>query len=368
MTAAANRTAPRGGPPGPARLDVAAGLRLGTLDLDVAFMAGPGEVVAVLGPNGAGKTTLLRALAGLLPLAAGRVLLDERILEQPDAGVRVTPQDRHIGVVFQDDLLFPHLTAVDNIAFGLQARGAPRSSARRIATGWMERIGLLGHADARPRALSGGQARRVALARALVTDPQLLLLDEPMAALDLDARRAIRHELRRHLDAFDGPTLLVTHDPLEAITLADRLVIIEDGRVVQDASPGEIARRPRSDWAARFVGLNLYRGVARDDHVDLDLGATLTLADRAVHGEVLVVIHPRAVALHREKPAGSPRNLWQGVVDALDLQGDHVRLRLDGPIPVVAQITPAALADLGLAEGSTVWIAVKATEIDHWRA
>jgi molybdate transport system ATP-binding protein len=339
-------------------------VRLGALELRVALDAAPGEVVAVLGPNGAGKTTLLRALAGLIALDDGRVTLDGALLDDPGRRVRLPPQRRAVGVVFQDRLLFPHLSALDNIAFGLRARGAPRAHARRIAADWLGRVGLADHAGAKPQALSGGQAQRVALARALATDPALLLLDEPMAALDVDARRAIRSELRRHLGAFEGPALVVTHEPLEALALADRLVIVEDGRVVQDGPPAQVTRRPRSEWAARLVGLNLYRGVARGHGVRIDTGHTLATDAVARTAEVFVVIHPRAVALYPERPAGSPRNTWPAVVDVLDLANDHVRVHLDGPVPIVAQITPAALADLRLAEGSQVWVAVKATEVE----
>jgi molybdate transport system ATP-binding protein len=342
-------------------------LRLGTLDLEVAIRAEPGEVVAVLGPNGAGKTTLLRALAGLLPIGRGRVSLDGRVVEDADAGVRVSPQQRSVGVVFQQHLLFPHLTALENVAFGLRARGVPRHEARDRARDWLERVGLDDHAAARPGALSGGQAQRVALARALATDPALLLLDEPLSALDVDTRRSVRRWLRRHLDAFPGPVLLVTHEPLEAITLAHRLVIVEDGRVVQDDPPAVVARRPRSRWAARLVGLNHYRGHADGHALTLDSGAVLTAAEAATPpGEVLVAIHPRAVALHLREPDGSPRNAWPATIDALDIHDDQVRVHLDGRIPIVAQITAAALADLALTEGSEVWVAVKATEIDHW--
>jgi molybdate transport system ATP-binding protein len=357
------------GPATAAGLDAELGLRLGTLELEVAIRAEPGEVVAVLGPNGAGKTTLLRVLAGLLPTERGRVVLDGRLVEDTDTGVRLSPQQRDVGVVFQQHLLFPHLTALENVAFGLRARGVPRHEARARARDWLARVGLDGHAAAKPGALSGGQAQRVALARALATDPALLLLDEPLSALDVDARRSVRQQLRRHLDAFAGPVLLITHEPLEAITLADRLIILEHGRIVQDDPPAVVARRPRSRWAARLVGLNHYRARADGRTLTLDSGATLTAADAAEGpGDTLVTIHPRAVALHVGEPAGSARNTWPATIDALDIHDDHVRVHLDGRIPIVAEITAAALADLALAEGSHVWVAVKATEIDHWPA
>ena len=361
--------APLTDPAATAGLDAELALRLGTLDLEVVIRAAPGEVVAVLGPNGAGKTTLLRALAGLLPIERGRIALDGRVVEDADAGVRLSPQERSVGVVFQQHLLFPHLTVLENVAFGLRSRGVPRHQARSRARDWLEKVGLDDHAASRPGALSGGQAQRVALARALATEPALLLLDEPLSALDVDTRRSVRQQLRRHLAAFTGPVVFITHEPLEAITLADRLIIIEGGRVVQDDPPAVVVRRPRSRWAARLVGLNHYRGHAEGHTLTLASGATLAVADAAVPGcDVLVAIHPRAIALFPSRPEGTPRNAWQATIDALDIHDDQVRVHLDGPIPIVAQITAAALADLALAEGSSVWVAVKATEIDHWPA
>jgi len=210
-------------------LEARVGLRLGRLDLEVELAVGTGELVVLLGPNGAGKTTLLRALAGLVPLDRGRVVLDGAVLEDTAAGAWVPTERRPVGFVFQDYLLFPHLSALENVAFGLRARGLARAEARRRAAAWLDRVGLAAHAAARPRALSGGQAQRVALARAMVGEPRLLLLDEPLAALDAATRAEVRRDLRRHLASFGGTRLLVTHDPLEALALADRLVVLEGG-------------------------------------------------------------------------------------------------------------------------------------------
>ena len=339
------------------------GCRVGDLDLDVSLDVGDGEVVAVLGPNGAGKTTLLRAIAGLQPLRAGRIRLHGETLEDPAAGVCRPAAQRGVGVVFQDHLLFPHLSVRDNVAFGLRSRGAGKAQARAAAAAWLERTGLAGHANVKPGALSGGQAQRVALARAIACDPALLLLDEPMAALDVETRQSVRRELHRHLDAFTGPCVLVTHEPLEAIALADRLLILEGGRVVQEGPAAEVARRPRSDWVARLVGVNLYRGVAAGHEVSLPDGSRLVSAESG-EGEVFAVVHPRAVAIYSEQPHGSPRNTWQGTVRVIDLRGDHVRVHVDGPPPIVAQVTPAGLADLSLTEGAPAWVSVKATEVD----
>jgi molybdate transport system ATP-binding protein len=337
-------------------------LRLGTLDLDVDLEVGSGDVVAVLGPNGAGKTTLFRALAGLAPIADGRVVLDGRVLDDTAAGVHVDTADRPIGVVFQDYLLFGHLTVIDNVAFGLRARGMGRVAARTAAVGWLERVGLSGVARARPKALSGGQAQRVALARALATEPSLLLLDEPLAALDATARVELRSELRRQLARFPGIRLVVTHDPLDAMVLAERLVVLEGGRITHDGTAAELSARPRSRYVAELVGLNLWHGRARGELIDLHGGGTLTVADHLA-GDVVVTVRPQAVAIDTDRPHGSPRNVWPTTVDTLEVIGDRVRVRLSGTPSVVAEVTPAAVAELGLDRGRRVWATIKATEL-----
>jgi len=326
-------------------------------------------VAALLGPNGAGKTTALRALAGLLPLEAGRVVLDGRVLEDTARRIRVPVERRPVGMVFQDYLLFPHLSALENVAFGLRARGVRRGPARRTAHAWLERLGLPEVADAGPRTLSGGQQQRVALARALATDPRLLLLDEPLAALDVSIRAEVRRDLRRHLREFSGVNLLVTHDPLEAIALADRLIVIERGRIVQAGTPADVTARPRSPYVADLVGVNLLRGRAAGDGIQLGGGGHLE-AVGAGTGEVFAVIPPRSVSLWRSRPDGSPRNVWRGRAAGLDLLGDRVRVRVDaGPQPtLVVEVTAAAVAELHLAEGSEVWVSVKATEVSVYPA
>ncbi|OLF04411.1 ABC transporter ATP-binding protein [Actinophytocola xinjiangensis] len=331
------------------------GFRL-ELDLPIA----PGQVVALLGPNGAGKTTALRTLAGLLPVTEGSISLDDQVWDRPPS-VFVAPEDRPVGVVFQDYLLFNHLSAVENVAFGLRARGTPRHEARERARTWLDTVGLREHHDTRPRRLSGGQAQRVALARALATDPGLLLLDEPLAALDASTRMSVRAELGRHLAAYPGHTLLVTHDPLDAMVLADTLVIIEGGRIVQQGPPALVARQPRTDYVAHLVGLNLYRGSAEGTVVTLDSG-TLTVAE-PVTGPVHVAFPPAAVSLHPEPPHGSPRNSWPVTVAGIEQHAHTVRVRLDGAPPVLADVTPATVADLHLAPGLRLCATVKATEI-----
>ncbi len=330
--------------------------------LDVALTAAPGDVIALLGPNGAGKSTALRALAGLLPITGGHLRLDGTPLE------RTPPESRPVGVVFQDYLLFPHLSALDNVAFGPRCRGAGKAEARAQAAAWLDRMGLAGHASAKPRRLSGGQAQRVALARALATRPRLLLLDEPLAALDARTRLEVRAQLRRHLAEFEAVAVLVTHDPLDAMVLADRLVVVEHGHVVQHGTPSEIARRPRTDYIARLVGLNLYRGQAGGHAVRLDAGPSVTTTED-LSGPVFVAFPPAAVTLFRDRPTGaSARNLWRCEVAGLETHGDQIRADLSGELPLAADLTTVAAAELDLHPGASVWATVKATQTHAYPA
>ena len=335
--------------------------------LDVELDVQPGAVLALLGPNGAGKSTSLRALAGLVRLSGGHLELDGQLLDRPADRVFVPPAERHVGMVFQDYLLFPHLSVRDNVAFGLRTRGRSRDAARAVADAWLARVGLGGSGSERPGRLSGGQAQRVALARALAPEPRLLLLDEPLAALDAGTRMHVRADLRRHLAGYPGCTVLVTHDPLDAMVLADDVVVVEDGSVVQRGSPAGVARAPRTDYVAELVGLNLYRGDAHDGRVRLDGGGTLITTD-PLSGRVFAAFPPGAVVLHAQQPAGSARNTWPGTVVGLEQRGDTIRVRLEGHPPVLADVTAAAVAELRLAPGEPVWAAVKATEVRTYPA
>ncbi|MFC9469139.1 ABC transporter ATP-binding protein [Streptomyces coelicoflavus] len=342
-------------------LDARLVVERGGFRLDVALTAAPGDVVALLGPNGAGKTTALRALAGLVPLSEGHLRLDGVELD------RTPPESRPVGVVFQDYLLFPHLTALDNVAFGPRCRGTAKAQARAQAAVWLERLGLAEHAAAKPRRLSGGQAQRVALARALATHPRLLLLDEPLAALDARTRLEVRAQLRHHLADFEAVAVLVTHDPLDAMVLADHLVVVEDGRVVQEGAPSHIARRPRTDYIAHLVGLNLYRGQAAGHTVRLEDGPAITTTEELT-GPVYVAFPPSAVTLHRDRPTGSSaRNVWHCEVAGLETHGDQIRADLTGELPLAADLTTLAAAELGLHPGATVWATVKATQTHAYR-
>lgn len=333
------------------------GFRL-SADLSIA----PGETVALLGPNGAGKSTAVSTLAGLRALDEGHITLAGRVLDDPSQSRFVPSEQRRVGVVFQDPLLFPHLSVLQNVAFGLRSRRVERHRAHRRARAWLDRLELQGLEDRRPDRLSGGQAQRVALARALVTEPDLLLLDEPLSALDVSTRGVLRRTLATHLADFPGPRLLITHDPTEAFLLADVVHVLEQGRVTQVGSPDEIRLRPRTPYAADLAGANLLRGRAAAGRVDVgDHG--LHVGDHAVSGPVLVTIRPTAITVHRVRPEGSQRNTWSTTIERVEPLGDRVRLRTAAPLPLTAEVTRESSTDLELAPGREVWLAVKATEI-----
>ena len=327
---------------------------------ELTLEAEAGTTIAVVGPNGAGKTTLLRALLGLTPRAHARLRL---------GGTDVTALPAHrrgVAWVPQDGALFPHLSALTNTAYGLRARGVPRAEARRTAQEWLDRLGVGHLASRRPAQVSGGQAQRVALARALAARPRLLLLDEPLAALDQTTRSQVRHTLRRHLEGFGGVCLIVTHDPVEAVALADRVLVLDEGRTLQDAPPAEVTRHPRSPWVARMLGRNAWPGTTTADGLEPARGGHLVVADPLPAGvPALAVIAPEAVSVHREKPTGSPRNVWPGTVREITSGGSRLRVLVasEHAPDLVAEITPQAAAELSLADGVAVWTSVKATEV-----
>ncbi|MCE4945743.1 ABC transporter permease [Streptomyces albulus] len=327
---------------------------------ELSLRADPGTTIAVVGPNGAGKTTLLRALLGLTPRARAALQLGESDV------TALPPHRRGVAWVPQDGALFPHLSALANTAYGLRAQGVSRGEARRTAQQWLDRLGVGPLSHRRPAQLSGGQAQRVALARALAARPRLLLLDEPLAALDQTTRAHVRHTLRGHLAGFGGVCLIVTHDPVEAVSLADRVLVLDGGRALQDAPPAEVTRQPRSPWVARMLGRNAWPGTAAGDGLTLAEGGHLVAADPLPDGtRALAVIAPEAVAVHVEKPAGSPRNVWPGTVREITAAGSRLRVVISSSAApdLVAEITPAAALELGLTDGAAVWTSVKATEV-----
>ncbi|HEY5249549.1 MAG TPA: ABC transporter ATP-binding protein [Dermatophilaceae bacterium] len=353
-----------------APLSLQADIRLtrGRLLLGLELSAHPGQVVAVLGPNGSGKTTLLHTLAGLICLQHGQIQVAGSVWDAPAQHVWMTPGQRQTGLVVADHLLFPHLSVVDNVAFGPRSRGIPKANARGRARAELEALGLGDRLEVRPRELSSGQAQRVALARALATDPALLLLDEPLSALDPTTRAQTRADLSVRLRAFDGVTILVTHDPLDALSLADRLVFIEAGRLVQEGTPQEVIARPRDPYVAQVVGLNFLRGRRINDQ-QVDVGGTTVVAPEVPSGTaVCVTIAPSAVALYQMRPQGSPRNTWPATVTDVLLIGQTARVSLTGPFALVAEVTTAAVAELRLVVGQELWATVKATEVHVYPA
>ena len=351
--------------PDHAGLVVDAEIRRGGFTLTVTLAAAPGQVLGLLGPNGAGKSTLLSAVAGLTPVSAGRITLAGQVLDQADQGTFVEASARPIGFVFQNYRLFPHLTVAENVAFSPRARGQGKRAARSAASDWLDRFRLTELAGRKPSQLSGGQAQKVALARALAGQPTLLLLDEPLSALDAGTRLDVQAELKRHLADFSGPCLLVTHDPLEALVLADQLVVLEGGRIVQEGTPAQIARQPRTDYVAKLVGLNLYPGRADGSRVMLTGGGAFVIPDRRQHGDVLIAVRPSAIVVSNQRPPpSSARNTWEAKVTGLTPLADRLRLGLDGQPPALVDVTPAAVAELELDSGSQVWLTVKATDLE----
>jgi molybdate transport system ATP-binding protein len=351
---------------GPSKgLVVDAEVSRGSFTLAVSLTAAPGQVLGILGPNGAGKSTLLGAVAGLTPVTAGRITLAGQVMDDASTGVFVEAAGRPVGYVFQNYRLFPRMTAAENVAFSPRARGRGKRAATAAAEQWLGRLGLTDLADRKPAQLSGGQAQRVALARALAGEPSLLLLDEPLSALDAGARLDVQAELKRHLADFPGPCLLVTHDPLEALVLASRLIVLEGGRIVQEGTPAQVARQPATEYVAKLVGLNLYAGRAEGSTVTFSGGGTFVVATQHQHGDVHVALRPAAVTVSRQRPQStSARNVWPARITGLTLLADRVRLDVDGEPAALVDVTPAAVAELELSAGSEVWLSAKATDLE----
>jgi molybdate transport system ATP-binding protein len=344
-------------------------VRRGGFSVSCTFVAAKGETIALLGPNGSGKSTVVETLAGLIAPGSGRIALGETVLNDVAAGVCLPSQERPIGVVFQSLRLFPHLSSRDNVAFPLRARGSKRAQARSQATVLLDRIGATELADARPSALSGGEAQRVALARALAGEPRLLLLDEPLSALDVRSRRELRSLLRETLRSFDGVRVLVTHDPVEAMTLADRIVVLENGAVTHEGTPAEIREAPRTPYAAELVGLNLFAG--RLEPLEPGTGRLITDNGEIVvgwpedlqAGEAIGLLKPADVSLHADAPSGSARNVLRGRVELVSVEGERARVRLSTAPALTAEITLGSLARLGVGEGAELWASFKALEV-----
>lgn len=347
--------------------------------VDVAFSLRAGEVLAVLGPNGAGKSTILAALAGLVRPDTGHVRVGETVLFDSAAGVEMPVAQRRVGLLAQDALLFDSLSVLENVEFGPRSQGLSAAESKRLAAHWLEVVGVSGLGKRKPRKLSGGQAQRIAIARALAAEPRVLLLDEPMASLDVavaaEVRSMLRRVLRDRAAAADGQTatVLVTHDVIDALTLADRVLVIENGVVVDDGPVDRVLREPRSIFTADLAGTNMTEGVA-PAAAQAGLATLQTSGGARVQGECLhelasgercvAVFAPRAVAVYREAPGGSPRNVFEVRVTGMEARGDTIRVRgSHGAMPLMADVTIAAATELALVIGDAAVFAVKATEV-----
>ncbi|MCH1447124.1 MAG: ABC transporter ATP-binding protein [Candidatus Nanopelagicales bacterium] len=331
---------------------------VGDFHLDAQLACAPGETVALLGPNGAGKSMIVKAIAGLQPIERGCIRIDSTPVDEPASTTFIPPEHRRVGVVFQDYLLFPHMSVRQNIEFGprnLKVTGTTQP--------WIERLDLTELLERKPAQLSGGQSQRVAIARALATNPRALLLDEPLAALDAATKQEVRGQLRHFLTDFEHGTILVTHDPLDALVLADRIVVVEDGRVTQQGPTAEVASQPRTDYLAKVLGVNLLRGDVYEGVMTPDGGGSLVVSTD-LEGPAVVVIRPQAITLHAKKPEGSARNVWESTVLGIETHHDQVRVALSGPPELTAAVTHAAVADLKLVPGQRVWMSLKATDTD----
>ena len=329
-----------------------------------------GDVLAVLGPNGAGKSTLLSLIAGLLRPDVGRIELGDTVVTDTATGVFVPPHARGVALLAQEALLFPHMSVVANVGYAPRCKGSSRSSARAVARRWLEAVDAVHLADRRPAQLSGGQAQRVAVARALAAEPRVLLLDEPMSALDVSAAPAVRGLLRTILRADRRTAVIVTHDLLDALAVANKVVIVEGGRIVERGPVREVLTAPRSEFAARIAGVNLISGVVVEPGViRTSWGATVSgSGDAEVNTSAVALFQPAAVSVHLDPPHASPRNVIRATIAELDINGNTVRIRgadqPDGSTGLSADITAAAAADLDLAPGQDVYFVVKAQEVN----
>ena len=345
--------------------------RLGSLSLEAGFVVADRSTTVLVGESGSGKTTLLRLLAGLARPDRGRIEVDGGVWFDSDSGRDQPAFAREVGYVAQDYALFPHLTVAGNVAFGLGAQRVPaRVAGARVAAA-LDRLGIGDLAGRRPQELSGGQQQQVAIARAIVLEPRVLLLDEPLSALDVQTRRAIRAELRRLLVELPCSTLYVTHSPAEALAFGERITVLEAGRVSQQGSREDLMRHPRSSYVAEFLGVNVFRGsltpgtggaIARIAHAHGDLFLTGVGAESGT----VAVVHPREITLSLEAPGGTARNVFAGSIAEIAPEppaGERVRVFLATTPPLIAEVTRPAVAALGLRPGMRVFASFKAAGV-----
>ena len=340
-------------------LDARVILNRDSLTLDVELQLQHGEVIAVLGPNGAGKTSLLHALLGWLELESGWIMVDGEVIDSPDTDSYVPPQHRPFGMVFQDGLLFPHMSVEKNILFG-----AGKDFNLKPLAESLQANELLAKF---PSELSAGERQRAAIARSLAARPKVLFLDEPFSALDIQGKRRGRSLLKEALAIEVSGCLMVTHDLVDAFTLADRVMIIEGGKLTQFDVPDRIRSRPGSEWIADLVGWNYYEGIGEGSVVTLPHGTTIFTAQDDLDGPTSISINPASVSIFKSQPSGSPRNSWLSSIQNIEILGGRARVSLVGEIDICADITTVAANELRQSISSEVWVSVKATEVDTQR-
>ncbi len=340
-------------------LDARVILNRDSLTLDVELQLQHGEVIAVLGPNGAGKTSLLHALLGWLELESGWIMVDGEVIDSPDTDSYVPPQHRPFGMVFQDGLLFPHMSVEKNILFG-----AGKDFNLKPLAESLQANELLAKF---PSELSAGERQRAAIARSLAARPKVLFLDEPFSALDIQGKRRGRSLLKEALAIGVSGCLMVTHDLVDAFTLADRVMVIEGGKLTQFDVPDRIRSRPGSEWIADLVGWNYYEGIGEGSVVTLPHGTTIFTAQDDLDGPTSISINPASVSIFRSQPSGSPRNSWLSSIQSIEILGGRARVSLVGEIDICADITITAANELRQLISSEVWVSVKATEVDTQR-
>ena len=366
---------------------------LNTFHLSLKFSVEPGKTTVLLGESGSGKTTVLRLLAGLLYPQRGHISLEKTLYFDSELHVAVPPQERPFGYVFQDYVLFPHLNVFENIAFGLRAQRLPRQLIRQRVGEALEQVHLSGFDSRRPAQLSGGQQQRVAIARALALQPQLLLLDEPLSALDVQTRREVRHELRRILAEIGITTILVTHQYLEALVFGQQILVLDAGKVIQQGEQRELLTYPRSPYVAELIGVNFFRGhIVRQETnvlyaIEVKNGAQLVEIVAAlkehtptekvptIGEDAYVIVDPRSITLYQTSPESSARNVFRGEivqvlrlgVSPLHIDSENERIRIsilldENMPPLTAEITGASAFRMQLHEGKIIYASFKATE------
>ncbi|WP_202079132.1 ABC transporter ATP-binding protein [Caldalkalibacillus salinus] len=333
-------------------------------ELDIEFTIGK-ETLVIVGHSGCGKSTTLRAIAGLIRPDQGEITIGDQFLFSHDKKINMIPEEREIGFLFQNYALFPHLTVYENVGFGLAARHIPPAEQKKRVEEQLALVGMTEYIDNMPDELSGGQQQRVALARALVLEPKILLLDEPLSALDVTTRDRVRRELKKTLSLLNIPAVVVTHDYEDAISLGQRILVMDEGKIIQEGTSQELIQAPRSSFVADFSGTNYFDGrmTKQEDglaHFKLERwGETLRSTARS-EGEQSIVIQPWDIRLTKEKPSASRANVLASKVINILMYGNRLRVDLEGPIPLVVEVQGEDITALmGMEEGDDVYAVIE---------